>query len=160
MDNLEFRQITQIDSENLDIMTKWMYNWWGKEEGYTFEGVKCYMEHTFQKDRLPKTYGLFDNGRIIGMFQFIYEDLDVRPDIYPWLANLYVDEEYRNKGMARILIQKVNEVAKTTLEFKELYLYTKHIGLYEKFGWNYISELDTYTKQPRIQRLYKLDIKD
>lgn len=160
MDNFEFRQITQIDSENLDIMTKWMYNWWGKEEGYTFEGVKCYMEHTFQKDRLPKTYGLFHNGRIIGMFQFIYEDLDVRPDIYPWLANLYVDEEYRNKGMARILIQKVNEVAKTTLEFKELYLYTKHIGLYEKFGWNYISELDTYTKQPRIQRLYKLDIKD
>ena len=139
MDNLEFRQITQIDSENLDIMTKWMYNWWGKEEGYTFEGVKCYMEHTFQKDRLPKTYGLFDNGRIIGMFQFIYEDLEIRPDIYPWLANLYVDEEYRNKGMARILIQKVNEVAKTTLEFKELYL---------------------YTKQPRIQRLYKLDIKD
>ena len=160
MDNFEFRQITQIDSENLDIMTKWMYNWWGKEEGYTFEGVKCYMEHTFQKDRLPKTYGLFDNGRIIGMFQFIYEDLEIRPDIYPWLANLYVDEEYRNKGMARILIQKVNEVAKTTLEFKELYLYTKHIGLYEKFGWNYISELDTYTKQPRIQRLYKLDVKD
>ena len=160
MDNLEFRQITQIDSENLDIMTKWMYNWWGKEEGYTFEVVKCYMKHTFQKDRLPKTYGLFDNGRIIRMFQFIYEDLEIRPDIYPWLANLYVDEEYRNKGMARILIQKVNEVAKTTLEFKELYLYTKHIGLYEKFGWNYISELDTYTKQPRIQRLYKLDIKD
>lgn len=159
MNNLEFKQIIDIDKQNLDIMANWMYNWWGKEEGYTFDGVKCFLEHSFQKDRLPKTYGLFDNGRIIGMFQFTYEDLEVRPDIYPWLANLYVDEEYRNKGVARILLEKVNEITKTELEFNELYLFTKHIGLYEKFGWKYISDLDTYIKTPRIQRLYKLNIK-
>lgn len=131
----------------------------GKEEGYTLESVKCYMEHCFQKDKLPKTYGLFSNGRIIGMFQFVYEDLETRPDIYPWLANLYVNEEYRNKGIARILIEKINEIAKTSLDFNELYLFTKHIGLYEKFGWEYLSELDTYIKTPRIQRLYKLKLK-
>ena len=93
------------------------------------------------------------------MFQFTYENLEVRPDIYPWLANLYVDEEYRNKGVARILLERVNEIAKTSVNFDELYLFTNHIGLYEKFGWKYISELDIYTKDPRIQRLYKLDIK-
>lgn len=92
------------------------------------------------------------------MFQFTYEDLEVRPDIYPWLANLYVDEEYRNKGIARILLEKVNEIAKTSVDFDELYLFTKHIGLYEKFGWKYISELDTHIENPRMQRLYKLDI--
>ncbi len=92
------------------------------------------------------------------MFQFTYEDLEVRPDIYPWLANLYVDEEYRNKGMARILLEKVKQIAKSSTNFDELYLFTKHKGLYEKFGWNYVSELDTHIKSPRIQRLYKLDI--
>lgn len=159
MDNLEFRQITQIDNDNLEIMANWMYEWWGKEEGYTYDGVKCYMGHSFQKDRLPKTYGLFHNGRIVGMFQFTYEDLEVRPDIYPWLANLYVDEKYRNKGIARILLQKVKEIAKSSTNFNELYLFTKHIGLYEKFGWEYISELDTHIKTPRIQRLYRLTLK-
>lgn len=159
MDNLEFRQIIEIDKQNLDIMTNWMYNWWGKEDGYTFDSVKCFLEHSFLKDRLPKTFGLFHNGRIIGMFQFTYEDLEVRPDIYPWLANLYVDEEYRNKGIGRILLEKVNEISKTSLNFNELYLFTKHIGLYEKFGWVYISDLDTYTKNPRIQKLYKLNLK-
>lgn len=158
MNNLEFRQIIEIDKQNLDIMTNWMYNWWGKEDGYTFDSVKCFLEHSFLKDRSPKIFGLFHNGRIIGMFQFTYEDLEVRPDIYPWLANLYVDEEYRNKGIGRILLEKVNEISKTSLNFNELYLFTKHIGLYEKFGWVYISDLDTYTKNPRIQRLYKLDI--
>jgi len=159
MDNLEFRQIIEIDNNNLDIMTNWMYKWWGQEDGYTFDGVKCFLEHSFQKDRLPKTYGLFHNGRIIGMFQFTYEDLEVRPDIYPWLANLYVDEEYRNKGIARVLLEKVKEIAKLSINFDEIYLYTEHIGLYEKFNWQYVSELDTYIKNPRIQRLYKLTLK-
>lgn len=159
MNNLEFKQIIEIDKQNLNIMTNWMYDWWGEEEGYTFDGVKCFLEHSFLKNRLPKTYGIFDNGRIIGMFQFTYEDLEVRPDIYPWLANLYVEKECRNKGIARILLEKVNEIAKIELEFNELYLFTKHVGLYEKFGWKYISDLDTYIKTPKIQRLYKLDIK-
>ena len=159
MDNLEFRQIIEIDNNNLDIMTGWLYKWWGEEKGYTSDGVKCFLKHSFQKDRLPKTYGLFHKERIIGMFQFIYEDLQVRPDIYPWLANLYIDEEYRNKGIGRILLKKISEIARTSVDFDELYLFTKHIGLYEKFGWEYISELDTHIENPRFQRLYKLDIK-
>ena len=159
MDNLEFKQIIEIDDENLDIMTNWMYNWWGKEEGYTIDSIKCYIKHSFQKDRLPKTYGLFCNKRIIAMFQFIYCDLEIRPDIYPWLANLYVDEEYRNKGVSSILLDNINKISKTELNFNELYLFTKHIELYEKFGWEYVEEIDTYIKTPRIQRLYKLNIK-
>ena len=57
------------------------------------------------------------------------------------------------KNIEIILLEKVNETAKTLLNFNELYLFTKHIGLYEKFGWEYISKLDTHIKNPRIQRL-------
>lgn len=160
MEKLEFKQIIELDSDNLNIITNWMYNWWGKDDGYTFEAVKCFIEHCFQKDRLPQTYGLFYDKRIIAMFQLAYEDLDVRTDIYPWLSNIYVDEAYRNKGVARILLQKVKETAKKQLDFSELYLYTEHIGLYEKFGWIYISDIDTHIKNPRIQRLYKLNLID
>ncbi len=38
------------------------------------------------------------DDNIIGMFQFTYEDLSVRPDIYPWLANVYIDEKYSKMG--------------------------------------------------------------
>ena len=157
--NLELNQLTNIDEDTLNKITTWMYNWWGLECGYSFDGMKCFMEHSLQKDKLPQTYGLFLDGNIIGMFQFTYEDLGVRPDIYPWLANLYVDEEYRNKGIARILLEKAKEIAKLSINFDEIYLYTEHIGLYEKFNWQYVSELDTYIKNPRIQRLYKLTLK-
>lgn len=157
--SLELKQLINIDEETLNKVSTWMYNWWGKKDGYTFEKVKCFMKHSMQTDRLPQTYGLFLNNKIIGMYQFTLEDLNVRPDIYPWLANVYIDEEYRNKGYARNLLENVKENAKRTIDFDELFLYTKHIGLYEKFGWEYISEIDTYNDDSRIERLYKLDLK-
>lgn len=101
MDKIEFKKIVNADERVLDTTTNWMYNWWGKRDGYSFEEVKCFMEHSMQVDRLPQTHGLFLNNEIIGMYQFSYEDLSIRPDIYPWLANVYIDEKFRKKGYGR-----------------------------------------------------------
>lgn len=130
----------------------------GIKDGYSFEAVKCFMQHSLQKDILPKTYGLFLNDTIIGMFQLTYEDLAVRPDIYPWLANVYIDEKYRKMGYSKNLLEDVKNIAQSSLEFNELFLYTKHIGLYEKFGLKYISQINTYKDESRMERLYKLDL--
>ena len=154
----EIKQLIDIDNKTLNTMTTWMYNWWGIKRGYSFDGVKCFIEHSLQKDRLPQTYGLFIDNKIIGMFQLLYEDLNVRPDIYPWLADVYIDEKYRKKGYGRKLLESVKEIAKYKLNFNELYLYTKHNNLYEKFGWEFVSDIDTFNEESRIERLYKLDL--
>ncbi len=160
MDNLEVRLILDdVDENNFKIMVDWMYNWWGIEEEYSMEEVECFMKHSLQKYKLPQTYGLFLNNKIIGMYQFIYEDLSIRPDIYPWLANVYIDEKYRNKGYARYMLNTVKENAKKVIHNNEIFLYTKHPNFYEKFGWKYVSKIDTYRKNPRIQKLYKLELK-
>lgn len=156
---LKFKQLINIDEEILNIITNWMYNWWGKTQNYSFEKVKCFMKYSMQKDRLPQTYGLFIDDNIIGIYQFLYEDLSVRPDIYPWLANVYIDEKYRKKGYGRKLLENVRRTAKESIKFDEIFLYTTHIGLYEKFGWTYISDIDTFNEETRIERLYKLNLK-
>lgn len=159
MENIVVKQIfDDIDETNLRTMTKWMYDWWGKEDNLSMEEVECFMIHSLQKERLPQTYGLFLDERIIGMYQFSYEDLSVRPDIYPWLANVYIDKKYRNKGCAKYMLETVKENAKKGINFNELFLYTEHINFYEKFGWEYISDFDTFRKKPRIQKLYKLSL--
>lgn len=85
------------------------------------------------------------------------DDLDSRPDIYPWLINVYVDEKFRGKNVCRALMNTVNENAKKS-GLKELFLYTKHIGLYEKFGWEFIEEVNTFRNDSPVERLYKLKI--
>ncbi len=155
---LEIKQLININGDILNIISIWMYNWWGKSERYSFEKVECFMKHSMQEHRLPQTYGLFLDNKIIGMFQFMYEDLSVRPDIYPWLANVYIDEKYRQQGYGTKLLENVKRIAKENIDFKEIFLYTEHIGLYEKFGWTYLCDIDTYNEENRIERLYKLNL--
>lgn len=113
-----------------------------------------------QKDKLPQTYGLFINEEIIGIYMFLREDLTIRPDIYPWLGNVYIDKKYRKKGYTKILLQTVLENLKNNTSERILYGYTMHVGLYEKYGWKFISNIDTYNKnkKERIQRLMKLEV--
>ena len=152
---LQVRKIT--DNAELDKITGWMYRWWGEREGYAYEAVYSYMAHSLNAHRLPQTYGLYLEGRLIGMYQFTYEDLFARPDIYPWLANVYIAPEHRGAGYGGYLLSTVKENGAKNLREGELFLFTSHKGLYEKFGWEYAGEIDTFL-EPKKQRLYRLEL--
>ena len=84
--------------------------------------------------------------------------MDIRPNLYPWLANLYLAPEYRGKGYSCFLIGAVKEEAEKA-GLHELFLYTAHEGLYERYGWEFCGMVDTFRKTPRMQRLYRLRIR-
>lgn len=48
--------------------------------------------------------------------------------------------------------------ARENLDFSKIYLFTRYANFYGKFGWKYISDIDTFRCLPRIQRLYRLDL--
>ena len=57
------------------------------------------MKASFNSKTLPQTIIAFnENNEEIGMCQITLKDLDCRPDIYPYIANLYIEEKYRNNG--------------------------------------------------------------
>ncbi len=149
------RRLTGGDTEYAALIADRMYDWWGKAEGYSREAVRAHIERGFNEDRLPMTFGMFLNGRLIGMYQFTYSDLFPRPDLYPWLANLFIDARFRGRGLGRKLIASVRGNALKYLEHDELFLFTAHTGLYEKYGWERIGEVDTFL-EPRVQGLYRL----
>lgn len=155
-------EIIKLENSNNDIFDKiceWNYNWWGIRNNDSFEAVKCYLEHSLCKDRLPQTYVALIDNQPVGMYQIsMSDDLETRPDIYPWLVNVYVDENFRGKGICKEMMNTVYENAKK-MNLTELFLYTKHIGLYEKFGWKFIEEVKTFRNDSPIERLYKLKIK-
>ena len=155
-------KIIRLENSNNKIFDKiceWNYNWWGIRNHESFEEVKCGLEHSLNTDRLPQTFVALIDNEPVGMYQLsMCEDLNSRPDIYPWLINVYVDEFYRGNHVCRELMKTVEENAKKA-GLKELYLYTKHIGLYEKFGWEFVEEVRTFREDSPIERLYKLIIK-
>lgn len=144
------------DQRHLDRMTEWMYGWWGKQEGYSMEAVRCSLSRGLQSERLPQTFGLYLDGELIGMYQITMSDLFVRPDLYPWLANVYIDPGFRGMGYGRVLLSSVRNNAEA-LGLHELFLFTTLSGVYEKYGWEYQGEIDTFL-EPKLQRLYRLAV--
>ena len=148
------------ESNNLffDKICDWYYNWLGIKNNESIEEIKCTFEHSLCKNKLPHTFVALIDGEPAGMYQLsMSDDLNSRPDLYPWLINVYVDEKFRGRNVARELMNTVKENAKK-LGLTELYLYTKHIGLYEKFGWKFIEEVKTFKDDSPVERLYKLEI--
>ena len=115
------------------------YFWkqWGNESNYNF--YKNCIENSVHDDRtLPKFYLLLDLKKIIGSYALLRNDLISRQDLHPWFACLFVDENYRNQGLANDLIQhSFGEARKRG--FDQLYLSTELDGFYEKNGWKYDS---------------------
>lgn len=156
-------KIIKLESSNNEVFNKicdWNYNWWGKRDNNSIEQVRCYMEHSLCKNRVPQIFVAIENNEPVGMYQFaMSDDLDTRPDIYPWLVNVYVDEKYRGRGICKELMNTVRENARK-LNLDELYLYTKHVGLYEKYGWEFVEEVQTFREDSPVERLYRLKINE
>ena len=137
---------------------QWNYNWWGIRSNCSFEEVECNLEHSLCTRRLPQTFVALVNGEPAGMYQFaMADDLSARPDLYSWLINVYVDEAFRGKNVCRELMNSVRENAKAA-GLTELFLYTKHVGLYKKFGWEFVEEVPTFREDSPLERLYHLNI--
>lgn len=160
MNEIYVQKIINPNQKIINTIIDWMQEWWKNEcyDDRTREEIECEIVHSFQSNRLPQTYGLFLNNEIVGMYQFSYSDLSTRPDIYPWLCNVYIDEKYRSRGYGKVLMNSVQENARKNLNFGEIYLFTKHVDFYEKFGWKYTGNIETFSCFPRVQRLYRLDL--
>ena len=90
-------RIIRLENNNDDIINKiceWNYNWWKIKNNNSLEEVRCYFKHLLCKDnRLPQTFIALIKDEPVGMYQIsMSDDLVSRPDIYPWLVNVYVDE--------------------------------------------------------------------
>ncbi len=153
---LKVKQITQKDEAFFEV-TKWMKDWWKEEEGLTFDETEAIMDRSLNEEGYPKTYALTRGEEVVGVFQLTLFDLHVTPDLYPWLANVYVKKEERGKGYSRLLLNEAVRIARED-GIKRLWLFTSHEGLYEKYGFTLDRLVDTFTKTPRIQRLYFQDL--
>ena len=111
--------------------------WANDESKLVYED--CISRSLVTKSTLPIWYLLLDGDKIIGCVGLITNDYISCMDLWPWLAALYVEEEYRGNNHASLLIEAVKKDA-IKAGFSKLYLATEHNGYYEKFAFDYIGE--------------------
>ncbi|MDC3132633.1 GNAT family N-acetyltransferase [Flavobacteriaceae bacterium] len=126
------------ESELLKKGVDYFWKNWGNESNLNF--FKDCIENSFSKNgRIPKFYLMLNNKEIVGCYALLTNDIISRQDLMPWFACLYVEENYRNQGLAeKLLKHSLNESQK--FGFDTLYLSTELSNFYEKKGWKYHSK--------------------
>ena len=159
MNKITIERLEKAEGEAFEKICLWCHEWWGVRDGLTLEQVRYNMKHSLGTGKqLPQTFIARINGKTAGMYQLsMSDDLQSRPDLYPWLINVYVEEDERGKGVCREMMKTVAENAKGA-GLEHLYLYTKHTGLYEKFGWEFIETAPTFRADSPVERVYMLKV--
>ena len=84
-----------------------------------------------------------DGNKIVGHASFMKTDYYPLPKVFPWISTIFVDEQYRGLKISGLLIDYINGYAKK-LGFERTYISSKHFGIYEKYGYEYIMDIQNY----------------
>ena len=120
---------------------------WGKRFD-TYEIFKKKYQDSID-DKLPKIRALIINDTVIGFYEINEKDGIDDEEYTPYLANVYVKEEYRKRGYSTILINDSIKYAKQ-LGYEDLYLHSKQKNYYEKYGFEFIGIIKTKHGEKRL----------
>lgn len=123
------------ENKNLaDEAARWFHSKWGVSLAAYRESID---ECQKNKAAVPQWYVAVDAGKIVGGLGVIENDFHSRKDLSPNVCALYVEEEYRRKGIAGKLLFAVCDDMKS-FGIDELYLVTDHDSFYERYGWEFL----------------------
>lgn len=156
--NKEYIRVVNL-SENLDYLeevSKWIWKEWSEIHGASLGDVVYRSRHSICKSSIPQMYIALYDKEVIGVVSLWNNDLTARQDLTPWMATLFVKEEYRGLGVGTILQEKSIEVAKS-LNYEYLYLITDHVGYYERTGWEFLEQAPL--GDGRMTHVYQYNLK-
>lgn len=116
---------------------------WGHfNPSFTLEMRAEVIEEAARREGIPSVFIATSEGELIGSAALIESDMKTRPDLYPWLAAVYVKEHFRNRGIASALIARCETEAAQS-EVTTWYLFTEFASdLYKKLGWHHFERCD------------------
>jgi GNAT superfamily N-acetyltransferase len=85
---------------------------------------------------IPTTVIALAGDQLLGSASLVTQDMDIRPQLSPWLASVYVAPEYRRRGIGSSLVRRIAGEA-TALGVERLHLYTPDKeSFYLRLGWH------------------------
>ena len=119
--------------ELLETASLWFHEKWG----IPLEAYRESMEDCLKNSGpVPRWYVVMDGEEIIGGVGVIENDFHDRKDLTPNVCAVYVEESYRNRGIAGEMLNFVCEDFRG-MGVDTLYLLTDHDSFYERYGWKF-----------------------
>jgi predicted N-acetyltransferase YhbS len=121
----------------ISIIAKLHFTQWKELTGASTEKKYIAMLNKFASTELiPATLVAVRDNELLGSVNIVDCDMEIRSELYPWLAQLFVFPKERKKGIGSSLVRAaVNRCQR--LGLKALYLYTSGTlpEFYKSIGW-------------------------
>jgi GNAT superfamily N-acetyltransferase len=139
-------------SEFVPQIARWYFDEWGyKASENSIEIISERLYTKLNRERAPIPIVAIANRKLIGTAQLKIREIEIYPDRESWLGGVYVDFTARRRGIAKLLVQRIEQIAKQ-LKIRELFLQTEKLtgGLYADLGWLPIEQIDYHGVQVLI----------
>lgn len=131
------------------MAAKWFHSKWGVPLEAYEESINECIEN---KSGVPQWYIAMEDNELVGGLGVIENDFHDRKDLAPNVCAVYVEEEYRCKGIAGKLLEFVcNDM--NNMGISTLYLITEHTSFYERYGWEFLCMVQG-DGEPDMTRMY------
>lgn len=138
----------------IELLSKHQYwlptiaSWYVKEWGQTkdleetqkeIENLQAYRN----ENKVPLILVAFEKDTLLGVVQLKIREMTIYPNYQYWVGGVFVGKQYRNRGIAKLLVLEAIKKARE-LHIDKLYLQTENRsgGLYKELGWSAIEEVN------------------
>lgn len=126
--------IRKIEAQDCELVAKWIQDEF-IEGRLNYRETEREIRQRVESQALPCTLVAEIEGKVIGTASLLKNDFSERENLKPWLAQVYVDPDFRKGGIASALCEAISKIA-MKLGFKNLYLQSKgDITWFIKQGW-------------------------
>ncbi len=120
--------------DDLLVVAGWIYReFWRDTDVHTAESLAGLLGQAVEEEEIPLSLVACVEGKAVGTVNLVENDDDARAHLRPWLAALYVEPEYRRRGVGSALVGELQRRAEA-MGIGELYLGTDNPGFYERLG--------------------------
>lgn len=135
----------------IPIIAKWIHEEWAYVYPQkTFADIQKTLFGRMNENELPITLIAHDERGVLGTASLKESDLEILPDLSPWISNVYVHPDFRGTGVGRALAEEIERIA-AHKGYGRLYLFNPlSQGVFEKLGWVMVKTLDYGGKELAI----------
>ena len=147
---MNYKFVTLRERKDLSLdASKFFSSKWGLDVEAYYQSINDYINHKTE-------YGWYlclDENKIVGGIGVIDNDFHERKDLFPNLCALYVEEEYRNKGIGGNLLKMAVKDLKSK-GINKVYLITEHINYYKRYGFKFLTMVKTTDDNSYLRMYY------
>ena len=119
-----------------DTVADRIWRAWWEPDGHPLAHISTGLCQNMEATPIPFALVAHDGGRFLGTASVIASDLAERPQLTPWVAAVWVEEDARQHGVGSALVNRAAEEC-FALGVSRAYLCARPrmTGFYEGLGW-------------------------